>query len=90
MPHRYAYLLSFLSGVGILALLYLVSAPPALVRAQSSCTAYNTQCAALQTVNVIKAQGPIKYWFDDVRIDGVLAPAAADNLRARVKAAADH
>ncbi|HEU4596378.1 MAG TPA: hypothetical protein VFS10_14675 [Pyrinomonadaceae bacterium] len=89
MRRSHVSALSFLSVVGVLALLYLSNASPEAVRAQSDCTTYNTQCAALTAVSSVKVQGPIKYWFDGIRIDSALPPAAAENFRTRVKAAAD-
>lgn len=90
MRHRQARLLAFLSMAGVLVLLYLIATSPTPVFAQVNCTAYNTQCPALQAIISPKVQGPIKYWFDDDRINAVMTnPSHIANLKERVKLAAD-
>lgn len=54
---------------------------------QSGCATYY-QCADLQAVSTNKVQGPITYWFDNVVIDSLLTPDAANDFRDRLKAAA--
>lgn len=87
MRRPHVYVISFLIMVGFLALLYPAITSPLPVEAQTNCTTYK-QCPGLQTVSSVKIQGPITYWFDNVRIDSLLSPTDANDFRSRVEAAA--
>ena len=80
--------LSSLCAVCFVTLAYSLSAPPASVKAESNCTEYN-QCAALQVDSGLRVQSPVTYWFDDDRINTALPAAAASDLKAHVRAAAN-